>query len=88
VRLEFVLTYVRYSYTSGTTSAPGADVDSSYCIFGVRVAEREDVYRESQVRMRRFEPTPCSTSRVETALARAKCMGERKVEGASARGLH
>jgi hypothetical protein len=88
VGLEFVLMYVRYSYESGTTSAPGADIDSSYYILGARVANRGDVSRESLVRMRRCELTPCSTSRVETSVARAKCMGGRKVEGASARWLH
>jgi hypothetical protein len=71
-RLQFIFSDVRCSRASGIASAPGADVDWSCCMLVNGDVECGKVSLDARVRMRRCKLTPCSTARVETAIARAR----------------
>jgi hypothetical protein len=58
--------------TGGRALTPGAKVDYSCCILVKGDLERGEVSGEARVRMRRCKLTPCSTTRVEIAIARSK----------------
>jgi hypothetical protein len=53
-------------------STPGAEDDGSGCMLLDGDLERGEVSRDARVRMRRCKLTSCSTTRVETAIARAR----------------